>query len=253
MLFFLGLGWITGHGEYEKVPAVTGKSIETARALLKARGFNVEVADSVYDLAQPKLSILKQSPEPEATVKKGRTVYLTINRQVAPTVIMPNLVGLSLRSAELYLQGMGLKMGDTTSKPDIARNSILNQIYNGSDIKPGSPVPIGSKINFVVGRGIGEQEIDVPDLVGLTYADAQSLLGSMNITVGLPILLDASIKDTAKAFISKQEPPVYTEIAPGQKVNNKIRQGQVVDLWLTLIAPVKDSTATKQIDNTTTP
>ena len=252
LLFFFGLGWITGHGEYEKVPAVTGKNIETAKSLLKSKGFNVEVVDSVYDMAQPKLNIIKQSPEPDATVKHGRTVYLTINRQVAPTVIMPNLVGLSLRSAQLYLQGMGLKMGDTTSKPDIAKNSILTQLYNGSEIKPGSSVPIGSSISFVVGRGIGDQEINVPDLVGLTYADAQSLLGSMNISMGLPILLDANIKDTAKAYVAKQEPPVFTEVAPGQRVNNKIRQGQGIDLWLTLTPPHKDSTAIKN-DITPTP
>jgi beta-lactam-binding protein with PASTA domain len=254
VLFFVMLGWITGHGEYEKVPTVTGKNVEAAMALLKSKGFNVEVVDSVFDMAQPKLNVLKQSPEPDATVKHGRTVYLTINRQVAPTIEMPNLVGLSIRSAILYLQGMGLKLGDTTFKPDIAKNSILSQLYNGNEIKPGSKVPIGSSIAFVIGSGIGDMEIDVPNLVGLTYSDAQSLLGSMNITLGMPIILDATIKDTAKAFVSKQEPPLYSEPIPGQKIPNKIRSGQVVDVWLSLEAPViKEVDSTKSIDNNLTP
>jgi beta-lactam-binding protein with PASTA domain len=248
LLFFFMLGWITGHGEYEKVPAVTGSNINAARALLQSKGFTVEVVDSVYEKSQPKLSVIKQSPEPDATVKYGRTVYLTINRQVAPNVEMPNLVGLSFRSAVLYLQGMGLELGDTTYKPDIAQNAVLVQLYNGSEVKQGTKVPIGSSISFVLGSGIGNIEADVPDLVGLTYTEAQSILASMNINVGLPILLDANIKDTAKAFVSKQEPTVFTEVTPGQKVANKIRPGQVVDIWLTSTAPVKDSTNSK-IDN----
>jgi len=254
VLFFVMLGWITGHGEYEKVPTVTGKNVEAARVLLKSKGFNVEVVDSVFDMAQPKLNVLKQSPEPEATVKHGRTIYLTINRQVAPTIEMPNLIGLSIRSAILYLQGMGLKLGDTTFKPDIAKNSILSQLYNGSEIKPGSKVPIGSSIAFIIGSGVGDMEIDVPNLVGLTYSDAQSILSSMNITLGMPIILDASITDTANAFVSKQEPPVFIEPAPGQKIPNKIRSGQVLDVWLSLTAPIiKDADSTKFISNNTTP
>jgi uncharacterized ion transporter superfamily protein YfcC len=37
VLFFVLLGWITGHGEYEKVPTVTGKNVEAARVLLKSK------------------------------------------------------------------------------------------------------------------------------------------------------------------------------------------------------------------------
>ena len=250
LFFFFLLGWITGHGEYEKVPTVTGKNIDEARTLLQAKGFAVEVVDSVFDITQPKLNVLKQSPEPEATVKHGRTVYLTINRKIAPTVDMPNLVGLSFRSAVLYLQGMGLKVGDTTYKPDITKNSVLIQLLNGVEIKQGTKVPIGSSISFVLGSGLGDQEIDMPDLVGLTYDDARSLLASMNINIGLPILTDASITDTGKAFVSKQEPIVFTEPLPGQRIPNKIRPGQVVDLWLSLIAPIKDSSSIRKPINT---
>lgn len=242
VLFFYGLGWITGHDKYEKVPTITNKNIESAKLILQAKGFTVEVVDSVFDITQPRLNVLKQSPEGESIVKHGRTVYLTINRQIAPTIVMPNLVGLSFKSATLYLTSMGLQLGDTSFKPDIAKNSILTQLYNDTEIKPGSKVPIGSRISFVIGSGIGDQEANVPDLVGLTYSDAQSLMGSMNLNIGLPILLDATIKDTAKAYIARQEPPVFTEPIPGQKINNIIRPGQMIDVWLTFEKPIKDST-----------
>ena len=47
--FFLMLDWITGHNKYEKVPSVVTQNIDAARINLGAKGFAVEIADSVYD------------------------------------------------------------------------------------------------------------------------------------------------------------------------------------------------------------
>ena len=241
-MFFYSLGWITGHDNYEKVPEIVGRDVKDAVSLLKTQGFKVEVIDSVYEMKLPKLSVVKQSPGPDAVVKHGRTIYLTINRQEAPTVEMPNLVGLSFKSAQQYLESMGLLLGDTSYRPDIARNSILNQRFDGNEIKQGTRIPIGSKISFVIGSGIGLNEMDMPNLVGLNYYEAKALLNSMNILIGMPILLDANITDTANAYVVKQEPQVFYQPIPGQFIINKIRKGQVVDLWLSTTAPVIDST-----------
>lgn len=242
--FFSMLNWFTGHGQYEKVPNITGKNYEAAKVMLEAKGFAVEIADSVYDKNAPKLSIVKQTPEADALVKYGRTIYLTINRIQAPMVDMPNLEGYSFRSAEVYLKSLGLEIGDTSFKPNWAKNSILEQRYQGNLIKPGTKIPIGSRIDLVIAAGIGSEEQDMPDLVGLTYKDAISLLGNMNVAAGLPILLDPTIKDTLNAFVAKQDPPVFSEPLPGQPVRNKIRAGQVVDIFLTLTKPVVDTTKT---------
>ena len=242
VIFFYSLSWITGHDKYEKVPVAIGKNVNEAVAYLESKGFNVEIVDSVYEMNQPKLSVIKQSPDPDAVVKSGRTIYLTINRLEAPTVVMPNLVGLSFRSAQLYLETMGLLLGDTSYQPDIARNSILIQRFEGRVIKQGTRIPIGSKIGFVIGSGLGEAEIEMPNLVGLTYAEAQILLSSMNILAGLPILMEGNISDTSKAYVVKQEPQVFYQPVPGQFVMNKIRPGQIVDIWLSTVAPPVDST-----------
>lgn len=240
--FFSMLTWFTGHGQYEKIPNITGKSYDAAKVMLESKGFTVEIADSVWDKNAPKLSVLKQTPEADALVKYGRTVYLTINRLKAPMVDMPNLEGYSFRSAEVYLKSLGLEIGDTSFKANWAKNSILEQRYLGNIIKPGTKIPLGSRIDLVIAAGIGNEEQDIPDLVGLPYRDAISLLGNMNIAIGIPILLDPNIKDTANAFVAKQDPPVYSEPLPGQKVRNKIHAGQVIDLFLTLAKPVIDTT-----------
>jgi len=234
------LDWITGHGKYEKVPSVTGQNVDAAKLTLLNKGFGVEVTDSVYDNTVGALSIVKQSPDAEALVKHGRTIYLTINRASAPQIGMPNLVGFSIRSAQMYLQSLGLKMGDTSYRPDIARNAVLEQRYKGYVIKPGTRIPIGSAISFVLGSGVGSGELLVPDLIGLTLSQARSQLSTLNINIGSVVPME-TIRDSVNAFVVKQIPEVYTETAPGEKTINKIKPGQVIDVFISNTAPVKDS------------
>jgi len=186
------------------------------------------------------LSVVRQSPEADALVKAGRKIFLTINRAVPPQVEMPNLVGFSYRSAEMYLVTLGLKVGDTSYRPDIARNAVLEQLYNHQPIKAGTKLPLGSTISFVLGSGEGSGELLVPDLVGLTYEQAKGQLQTLNINIG-SVVLTNSITDSASAFIVKQNPPVYIETANNTKTPNKIKPGQLIDLYLSTVAPVKDS------------
>ena len=109
LLLFGSLQWITGFGKSERVPSIIGQNAVAAQKLLEEKGFQVALQDSVYVDSIPKLAVVKQSPEPDAIVKKGRTVYLTINRMVPPQVEMPNLIGFSLKSAETYLKVLGLR------------------------------------------------------------------------------------------------------------------------------------------------
>jgi beta-lactam-binding protein with PASTA domain len=243
MVFLGSLDFITQHGKYEKVPSIVGKNINEARRILEAKGFEVEIQDSVYIDTVPKLAVVRQSPEGEATVKINRTIYLTINRSQPPLVEMPNLVGFSIRNAEMYLENLGLHIGDTTFRPDIAKNAVLEQLYNGSPIKPGTKIYMGSSISFVLGDGIGNTELNVPDLIGKTYAEAKSYLNSLNLN--MTIVPDMDVKDTARSFVYRQNPEEYNEPIAGQKFNNKIKAGQTIDLWLSTKPPVKDTTAVK--------
>lgn len=249
LLLLLGtlwmLGFITHHGQYEKVPNVTGLSIAKATETLESKGFEVEVQDSVWDPLQQPQVVLKQMPFGEEMVKARRTIYLTVNRSQPPLIEMPNLVGLSFRNAELYLRQMGLKLGDTLRKPDIAKDAVLEQLYNGVAIRPGTKLFQGSTIAFVLGSGIGTDELEVPMLIGLTFGEVQVMLSGMGLQSGA-LIVDGDVKDTAQAFIYKQSPSVREQLPDGTIQKNRIRPGQSIDLWLgtTKVAPIFDSIPT---------
>jgi beta-lactam-binding protein with PASTA domain len=244
-LFLQTLNFWTNHGEYLRVPEVKGKTLAEATAFLEKQGFEIIIQDSIYQDTMPPLVVLKQFPEPDATVKVNRTVYLTINRATAPLVDMPNLVGLSFRNAELELKAKGLKLGDTTYVPDIAKNAVKDQLLNSASLRPGTKVPMGSLISLVLGAGIGSEEIPVPDLFGMPYIEAVTLLEASGINLGV-VLPDADLKDTTAGFVYWQNPARFNE----ERKLNRIRMGQMMDIRLSALKPERpDSTLLLPTEN----
>jgi beta-lactam-binding protein with PASTA domain len=239
----MSLSWITHYGRTEKVPTVVGQNAEAAKKILEDKGFDVVIQDSVYIDSVAKLAVVRQIPDADALVKPGRTIYLTINRSIAPQVEMPNLAGFSIKSAEMYLQSLGLKLGEVTYEADIARNAVLKQLYNNEIIAPGTKIPIGSVISFVLGSGEGGGVITVPNLVGMTLEEARTYLSTMGIGVGTVTGMDA-IKDSASSFVIRQIPDRLSDSldASGLRVPNKIKQGQIIDIYIGSTAPVRDTT-----------
>ena len=230
-LFLWSLGFFTNHGDFEKVPGIKGKPLAEAQKLLESKGFKVEVQDSLYMDTLAPFAVIKQSPEGDMMVKSHRTIYLTINRSQPPLVEMPNMVGFSFRNAEMYMKQLGLKLGDTTRKPDIARDAVLEQLYNGQQIKAGTKIYMGSTISFVLGNGLGEDEFEVPVITGSTFKEAKAILRGMSLNVGA-LVIDADVKDTANAVVYKQFPNRTTDMGDGGIQTNKIREGQGIDMWL---------------------
>jgi eukaryotic-like serine/threonine-protein kinase len=242
LVFFGSLDWMTKHGKTETVPYVVGKNVDAARKMLEDKGFEVEIQDSIYIDTVPKLAVIKQSPEGDAVVKQNRTIYLTINRAQPPMVEMPNLVGFSIRNAEMYLENLGLHLGDTTFRPDIAKNAVLEQLYNGKPITAGTKIFMGSSISFVLGDGIGDTEMSVPDLVNKRFSEARSILRGMN--VNFTLVPDLDVMDTANAYVTKQNPAQHSENAVGERQLNRIKPGQNIDLYLGVKPVVRDSVKT---------
>lgn len=228
ILFFASLHCVTRHGKEVAMPDVRGKSMDSALAQLKVLNFEVLI-DSTYDPTARPLSVLKQMPDTGSFVKKGRTIFLTVNMLTPPRIRMPNLKDLSYRSAEMILRNNKLLVGDTTYKPDIATGAILEASFNNKPINPGDLVPQGSKIDLVIGNGLGNTEWDVPNITGMTVVEAMIYLNQFNLQ---PLLVSADqlseITDTPSAVIVDQNPRPYNDA--GQ--SNRIKMGNFIDLYI---------------------
>lgn len=235
-LFILSLDWITKHGESNNVPAVTGKTLSEVSAILEKRGFEVVVQDSVFYDSIPPGMVLRQVPEADEVVKVNRTVYVTINRFIAPDVEVPKLNGLSYRNAEMVIRNLGLHVGDTTYRTDFAKNTVLEVLLNGRTVLTGAKIKMGTTLDLVIGSGIGDEAIPVPKLMGLTYEEARALLDAQGIILGAPVF-NADVRDSAIAYVYRQRPAPKTE--DGKQLS--MRAGQMIDIWLQIEKPNVDS------------
>jgi beta-lactam-binding protein with PASTA domain len=224
--FFASLHCFTKHGEELTIPNLTGKDVNSAIAQLKAMKFEIYI-DSTYEPDQKPLSILKQVPDTASVVKEGRTVFITVNMLTPPHIPMPSLVNLSYRSAAMLLRNNKLKIGDTTYKPDIAAGAILEQLFKRSPIRPGELIAQGSKIDLVIGDGLGNTEFDVPGVTGSTVDEAMTILNQYNLQ---PIITPADqlskITDTSSAYIVDQEPRELNDAG----THNRIKAGDIIFL-----------------------
>lgn len=231
--FLFTLNIITNHGEYLVIPDVKGKNYKEVQDELERKGFDVVIQDSIYIDSIPPERIIKQFPEPDATVKVNRTIYLTVNCSVPPTIKMPNLIGMSFRNAILELKSVGLKLGDTSYADDIAKNVVKDQLYYRQSLKPGSPIRMGTAIDLVIGVGLGGDVIPVPDLYGLTFVEAKMVMEVNGLVPGI-ITLDENISDTSLGYVYWQNPLPINEL----NQPNTLRAGQLMDLKISLGKPL---------------
>ena len=240
IFFYVYLPSSTKHGETITVPNLEGMSLEDMDDFLKKRNLNYEVSDSNYTSSYPPLAILKHYPQAGSYVKENRKIYLTVNSKQPKSVNMPNLIDGSLKNAELVLESYGLKRGKITYKPDLAPNAVLEQLFEGKAIAQGAPVLRGSKIDLVVGDGLGQRTFSVPRFIGLLVDEADFSIKGSGLNTGSVIIkvIDeekmAELVDYAKELEIDTAAVVRSGAVFQQspEIGMDIRLGQQVDLWI---------------------
>jgi beta-lactam-binding protein with PASTA domain len=180
VLNYIVLPIYVNHGSTLYVPRVIGLSVEMAKAALDSAGLQAVEADTRPDPVQPPGTVVYQNPSPQAIVKHGRHVYLTVSGGDV-LVSVPLLRGRSSRDAKFSLERAGLKLGSTSYAVSDAypENTIIDQSTN-----PETKVPRGASVDIVVSRGNVVEETVVPSLIGKTTTEAGKLLEIAGLKLG---------------------------------------------------------------------
>lgn len=203
----IGLRVITRHGQTVTAPDFTNLSVADAQEVASQAHVNVKVVDSVFVRRLPGGVVYRQQPKPGATVKKGRSIFLTINSMVPRKVVMPNLYGYSVTEARTELQNRGLNLGKLTYIKDIATNTVLGQFCEGKEVNAGDLVVNGSSIDLKVGVSSEDNHTIVPRLIGMKYVRAVDALHDKFLNAG-KARFDEGIKtyaDSVNAVVYKQD------------------------------------------------
>ncbi len=217
---FFSLRYYTKHGEGLAVPLVKGLNINEAIGVLDEKGLRYQI-DSVYVMDKPAGMVLEQDPDPETNVKTNRIIYLTIVSFQTPDVNFPDIENKTFLEAKAVLENYGLKIGDTIYKSDIARDAVLGFNYANQPIKIGQKLPKGSRINLILGDGMGASEIEVPDFRGLTLSEAKFSIKGSSLTLG-EVYYEGAVTDSTNAIVISQFPNVQdsvVKVSIGTRIN----------------------------------
>ncbi|RED47322.1 PASTA domain-containing protein [Winogradskyella eximia] len=155
VLCFLVLKWLdvtTNHGEFVIVPDLKGKSIETVGIELKDHDLAMEIQDSAnYNPNYPKYSVIEQNPIAGSQVKENRKIYLILNPSGYRKVEVPNILKRTFRQAKPQLEALEFQIGEISYKKSIGEG-VLSMSHNGKPLKPGTLLPLTSKIDLVIGK-----------------------------------------------------------------------------------------------------
>jgi eukaryotic-like serine/threonine-protein kinase len=97
------------------VPDVSGISTDLARQIITAAGLTVSRMDSVQAPNSPPGLVMITRPPAASVLTPGTGVILVVNRG-APTISVPDVMGLSLPDARTKLEQAGLAVGAVTRR-----------------------------------------------------------------------------------------------------------------------------------------
>lgn len=198
------------------VPDVKGMGKDEAIQALEEINLEPVIADTTYDEKYEEGTIIVQKPSAGEIVKEDRRIYLFISGG-EPVVLVPNLKGKSLRDAKLTLERVGLKIGRIEEVPS---NNPKDMIFD-QEYAEGTRLKKGKSVGIYVSLGEGTGNIEVPDLVGKSLAEAERILSENSLTVG---------KVNYQRSFSLL-PNTVLDQYPSK--GNLVEKGQAVDLFVT--------------------
>ena len=166
--------WVFTRPEQIDVPKVTGMQLSEARDRLDRAGFeNVEVERerSLATLDQ----VLRQDPDPGEQAARADAITLVVSSGPGE-VTVPSVSGLTRAQAVRVLRREDLRVNPT----DRASATVDEGLAIGTSPRDGATVQRRSNVRLFVSSG--PQQIEVPDLVGLSLDSATGRLDDLGLT-----------------------------------------------------------------------
>lgn len=211
-----------------RVPNVENRSFEEAKQLIEERDLQVERQVGRYNPNVERDIVVDQTPLPNADVKPGRRVYLTVNAGEAPMVKIPDLNGMSVREAKNRISSLGLEVGE--AQPDPIPSPYANTVTRQRPT-PGDSLRQGNTIDIWYSTGLGNETVEVPNVVGQTVAEAESFLLEHKLRA---VVVDPTTEDAADETTGITSSPTEQYVREqGRPPGSSVRTGTEIRLFTT--------------------
>jgi beta-lactam-binding protein with PASTA domain/tRNA A-37 threonylcarbamoyl transferase component Bud32 len=204
--------------EMVTVPSVIGSNEATAILELENAGFSVDpMITRDFNSKYPAGQVYQMDPAADAQVAKGAKIHLWVS-QGPQMIVVPSVAGQSQSDATLALVGAGFKV-KVVQKSDgtVAKGTVISQKPAGT-----AQAAKGSTVTIYVSTG--PAQVVVPNLVGLTQAEAVAKIQALKLVESVQTLIDAD--PTHTGLVQNQDPAA----------NTKVNQGSTVTIWVAVLS-----------------
>ena len=216
---FLIMPFYVRHGQGSYMVNVKGKQLDYALDILSSEGHKGVVSDTLFSSSFKPGIVIDQYPSTKMKVKEGRTVRLTISN-AERSVIVPDLIGRSERSAELDIRQVGLEI-DTVYKEynsDVPPGNVTWQYPKGGDM-----LSRGMGVHLTISLGVPPNFFQAPNVFGLSKKKALLEIEKSGFSLG-------------KVYYRQNEDLIpYTVLDQSLKPGTVLEQAVKIDLTISVL------------------
>lgn len=224
LFLIMAVGYFSALGVFRvedvEVPNVVNEEVAAATDTLEEAGLEVNVLSELYSTEIPKGHVISQNPKGGEKVKKNRVVTLEVSKG-AEILEIPDVVGQSLRDAQVSLESLGFKVAEDISyvyDSDVGQGKVIQQFP-----KAQTKEELGAEVSLVVSRGPQPRYISMPDLRGMTLDEAKKKLEEARLGVGDVGNVQSEFYSSGQ--VADQSAAPASSILQGQKVNLVVSKG----------------------------
>jgi len=190
---------IAVRGDEVQVPSLAGQTVDQAKKNLGSLALVLEVNGERYDPAVGAGKIVSQLPPAGGRMKANRDVQVIVSLGARRNPI-PDLLGSSMRSAQLMVMQSGYELGNvsTINLDNAGQDGVIRQYPT-----PQSLEVLSQKIDLLVNAPRSTRFV-MPDLMGQNIAVVTAFLESNNLKMRPPVYREYQNAD--KGLVVKQYP-----------------------------------------------
>jgi len=194
-------------------PNLVGVSFFMAQKQIQALGCSLHIADILYSKEYAKGVIIAQRIAPGRLLPVGRLIAVDVSKGPQETTLT-DFTGMPFDQVAKNLKIKGFTLGRLIK--------VHSRLFNENTVMAQYP-PAGLRldqnrpVNLLVSNGRRPRKYNMPDLVGMDFAEAQNILDSMNLYIG--DIRYKWVKGFPEDIVVNQHPKAGTSIAEREYVD----------------------------------
>ncbi len=220
LIVIFAISWITLRINMSRkivpVPNIIGMDVQGGQFKLQQSHLKMKISENrKFSSTIEKDKILLQSPAPGTKTKANSSIKVILSNGTR-IFSVPNLMGLSMRRAQIMLHTNGLDIGRVA----LAYFNSDKDIIIAQEPPPGIDVLRSSRINLLVSLGPWPEEFLMPDLEGKNASQVLSFLRQNGLRIG----------NVRRKIYPGAPPGIVIQQYPqaGYKVNRE----SIINLWI---------------------